>query len=346
VIRAVGLIPLGVLASGSCEEIGLGINTVTVTNALMAIDWPSSPIHRRFRCYLEEWYCFEELTGRQMTENKNPAQAPETSEALLYHYTDLTAFQNIVDNGKLWATHIHYLNDTSEQRLFEHLVRSRIQARQKTASSKTRARMRSWLQRLTFPKVPFVVCFSQDGGNRLSQWRGYAAHGGISIGFKEPQLEAFCKLKVTEGFGLSLRKVLYVKPEGEDLTNQIIDNLLNVDLDALAPKLPEEEMLRLAQTLALYFGVSIKHRAFEEEKESRLVLFRNSQTLGHRVRGSLMVPYLELEVGPHFETLVEEVIVGPSAHKEQTAEAVKNMLAIKGWGSVKAKCSDMPYRGW
>jgi hypothetical protein len=59
-----------------------------------------------------------------------------------------------------------------------------------------------------------------------------------------------------------------------------------------------------------------------------------------------MIPYLELEVGPQFETLVAQVIVGPSSHKEQTAETIKNMLAIKGWGSVKVTCSDMPYRGW
>jgi Protein of unknown function (DUF2971) len=284
-----------------------------------------------------------------MTEDTNPGRSDvkdQPKEGLLYHYTNLTAFQSIVENGKLWATHIHYLNDTSEQRLFEQLIRSRIEARLKTASSKARKRLRLWRERSSGHKPPFVVCFSQDGGNRLSQWRGYAAQGGVSIGFKALQLDAFCKQKLAEGFGLSRKRILYVKPEGEEVTNQIIDNLLNVDLDAVGPKLPKESAVKLAQALTLFFGVSIKHLAFEEEKESRLVLSQRGETLKHRVRGSLLIPYLELEVGPQFETLVEHVIVGPSLHKEQTADAIKNMLAIKGWGSVKVECSDMPYRGW
>jgi hypothetical protein len=73
-----------------------------------------------------------------MTEDTNPGR-PEVKdqpkEDLLYHYTSLPAFQSIVENGKLWATQVHYLNDTSEQRLFEQLIRSRIEARLKTASS-------------------------------------------------------------------------------------------------------------------------------------------------------------------------------------------------------------------
>jgi hypothetical protein len=215
------------------------------------------------------------------------------------------------------------LNDTSEQRLFEQLVRSRIEARLKTASSKTRKRMRLWSERSSGHKAPFIVCFSQDGGNRLSQWRGYAAQGGVSIGFKATQLEAFCKQKVTDGFGLSLRPVLYVKPEGEEVTNQIIDHLVKIDFDAISPEAFAE---KVPQVLTAYFSVAIKHLAFAEENESRLVLFQKGETLQHRVRGSL--------------------IVGPSIHKKQTAEAIKNMLAIKGWGSVKVTCSDMPYRGW
>jgi hypothetical protein len=59
------------------------------------------------------------------------------------------------------------------------------------------------------------------------------------------------------------------------------------------------------------FLVSEIHLAFAEEKESRLVLFHSRETLQHRVRGSLLIPYLEIEVGPQFESLVEEVIVGP-----------------------------------
>jgi hypothetical protein len=39
------------------------------------------------------------------------------ADELLYHYTSVESFLNIVDGGELWASHIRYQNDTSEQRL-------------------------------------------------------------------------------------------------------------------------------------------------------------------------------------------------------------------------------------
>lgn len=33
----------------------------------------------------------------------------------LYHYTDGNAFQNIMKNGELWASHIRFMNDYTEE---------------------------------------------------------------------------------------------------------------------------------------------------------------------------------------------------------------------------------------
>jgi hypothetical protein len=42
---------------------------------------------------------------------------PQQADELLYHYTSVEAFVNIINGGELWASHIRYLNDRSEQRL-------------------------------------------------------------------------------------------------------------------------------------------------------------------------------------------------------------------------------------
>jgi hypothetical protein len=266
------------------------------------------------------------------------------AETILYHYTSLEAFIGIVEKGKLWATDVHYLNDTSEQKLFEGLIRSRIAIGMKAASSEKRKKMGKWSEHLSSDVVPYyVVCFSEDGGNRLSQWRGYAAQGGVSVGFNKSKLASFCTQQSTREFQLTLREVRYVNPLGGDVTAGIIDNLLKVDLDALYPG---GKAAKAAVTLATYFGLAFKHLAFEEEKETRLLLYQTTRALKHRVRGSLVVPYLELEVGQHFSSLVDEVVVGPSPHKDQTAESITKLLELKGWKSTKVKCSDMPYRGW
>ncbi len=64
-----------------------------------------------------------------------------SDDDLLYHYTALESFLSIVDKGQLWASHIRYLNDTSEQRLMWDHVRARIKARLDAADENDRARL-------------------------------------------------------------------------------------------------------------------------------------------------------------------------------------------------------------
>jgi hypothetical protein len=40
--------------------------------------------------------------------------APRELPDLIYHYTTIEGFRQILGSGKLWATHIRYLNDKSE----------------------------------------------------------------------------------------------------------------------------------------------------------------------------------------------------------------------------------------
>jgi hypothetical protein len=197
-----------------------------------------------------------------------------------------------------------------------------------------------WLERLKPKTMPYIACFSEDHGDRLSQWRGYAAQGGVSIGFKLSRLKALCESKPSR---LYLQKVLYVNPAGGKATDDIIDNLLQLDFN-----LPGSPNFGYAtEYTALHWGVGFKDIAFKEEEESRLVLLQTSfDTLKHRLRGSLMVPYLELEIDQQSDALVEQVIVGPNAHQKQTAESIKGLLKVNGWNSVAVKCSKTPYRGW
>jgi hypothetical protein len=254
--------------------------------------------------------------------------------------SDFAPFQSIVENGKLWATHIRYLNDTSEQQLFERLFRARVEELIKTSSPGAKQRMHLWLERLKSKTVPYVICLSQDDGNRLSQRRGYAAQGGVSIGFKVSLLQAkLCRPRLHR---LDLQQVRYVDPAGGKATNDIIDGLLQIDFDR--PGSPNPAYY--AETVSLHSSATFKHFAFEEEKEARLVLLQTTQRPKIRVRGSLMVPYLEVDIDQQSDALVEQVIVGPNAHQEQTAESIEGLLRLNGWNAVKVKCSDTPYRGW
>jgi hypothetical protein len=71
-----------------------------------------------------------------------------------------------------------------------------------------------------------------------------------------------------------------------------------------------------------------------------------SRDLKYRVRGSLIVPYIEFDVKQELANFLEAVIVGPISHKEQTAEAIRLLLTQNGFPSVEVRYSKTPYRGF
>ena len=132
--------------------------------------------------------------GRSHMGNEQPTIQEWMIDPVLYHYTTLDALLSIVQHSALWATHIRYMNDTSEQNVLWDRLR-------KTAGSrleKEHCPNSEWLTEVmqaTEDRMQtdvFAVCFSKDGGNRLSQWRGYSQGSGVSIGFNIFDLQRYC----------------------------------------------------------------------------------------------------------------------------------------------------------
>jgi hypothetical protein len=120
---------------------------------------------------------------------------------------------------------------------------------------------------------------------------------------------------------------------------------MNTLIERLLKDLNETEShLTIPVTVAIK-GAFLKHEAFRQEKEWRLLIARYKQVLKHRVRGSLLVPYIKLDLKQELADVLEAVIVGPISHKEQTAQAIKWLLQINGFPSVEVRCSRTPYRG-
>ena len=130
-------------------------------------------------------------------------------EGLLYHYTDQKGLLGIIRDKCIWATHLRYLNDTSEGKIVFPVVLDELNSRVNSdammlsfgmqplkRSGKIECEdeeilsqgvaMLSWV---TSQDV-FVTSFSEKG-NLLSQWRAYSGgSGGYSIGFSPGYLRA------------------------------------------------------------------------------------------------------------------------------------------------------------
>src|ERR1017187_4006963 len=207
--------------------------------------------------------------------------ASEQSDELLYHYTSIESFVNIIGCGELWASHIRYLNDTSEQRLMWGHVRARIKTRLDAANENDRDRLQLFQSLANSPLELdiYLLCFSKDGGDRLSQWRGYGGVAGVAIGFDIEELKKRCSAftyakshdqPFPRGFA-ALNPVHYIEPSDDERSNQITDIFLdNPNVTEHESRFNREEAFSRRVSLS---STSLKHKAFREENEWRIAIF-------------------------------------------------------------------------
>jgi hypothetical protein len=278
--------------------------------------------------------------------------APKQPDELLYHYTSVESFVSIINGGELWASHIRYLNDTSEQRLIWDHVRRRIKARLDAADEAERIRLLPFQSLASSPPELdiYVLSFSRDGGDRLSQWRAYGGHAGVTIGFDSGELKKRCTAFTTAasrnqpfpmGFAI-LNSVHYIEAPGDERSDQIIDLFIdNPNVTEHESRFTKEEVFGRRISLQSF----LKHKAFHEESEWRIAIFDLPEgSVRFRTRKSMMIPYTPFDLGRGGPVwpLISHVIVGPSPHQAETIAAIKKMLddrtAVVG--------SSIPYRDW
>lgn len=144
-----------------------------------------------------------------MQEREPQQSGREKDPQLLYHYTTQTGLLGIIEKTCIWATHLRYLNDTSEGKIVSRVVWDELNSRVNSDAMMLSFGMQpiertgkiecedeeifsqgvaisSWV---TSQNV-FVTSFSGEG-NLLSQWRAYSGgSGGYSVGFLPSYLRA------------------------------------------------------------------------------------------------------------------------------------------------------------
>ena len=96
-------------------------------------------------------------------------------------------------------------------------------------------------------------------------------------------------------------------------------------------------------------GPRMKHLAFEEESEWRVVLLhgkRNSPQVKHRPGRSMLVPYVSVRLGTKERPMpIQEIIIGPNPHPDLDSEAVKGLCRQCGM-NIEVRNSRIPYRAF
>jgi hypothetical protein len=261
---------------------------------------------------------------------------PRLPLGLLYHYTDARGLMGILDSQTLWATNIHYLNDSQEFDYARTVANKVILQRAEAASDRREKEVLTFIGQLgpagVAPRV-FVTSFSEEG-DLLSQWRGYCPSGdGYSIGFEAKDLRNEAMMQ-----RFFLAPCLYDDESQDKAIEQVLDAFMKSSSWIRALEHPEDDDSRRAVILAwsdilLPWAATIKHRGFREEWEWRLVSplipWGDPQCLV-RVGRSMLIPYVKFNLvafGPYIP--VKEIIIGPTPHMWLAIQALGSLLDSK-----------------
>jgi hypothetical protein len=283
-----------------------------------------------------------------LSQNHDTPKYGWRKNGLRYHYTDAAGLLGIVQNGRLWATDLRFLNDPSEgsylpERLLElmALKPGGINDAEQKIIEGIKDALHS--PRSNYPA--FCVSLSANG-DLLSQWRGYGDFGkgyaiGLNLGFgaPHPQIAHFYD-------------VVY----GDDRFMDLAVDLLDLFTSA-TPKWNDTMYGEWATTLNI-IAKSFKHQGYSEEQESRLICSRSSEgvdlltnelPLKFRAKGSDLIPYIPMSLGlladeDEPKLPIERIVVGPGVDFERNYASIESLLKANSYENVIIERSVIPFR--
>jgi hypothetical protein len=303
-----------------------------------------------------------------MEEQEQQQTTNQVLPELLYHYTDQKGLLGIIENKCLWATHSQFLNDLSEHQIAFYALQQKI----KTERKDNWAVLQSRFLRTRQMKGIFVSSFSHEKqADSLTMWRGYSSPtGGYSIGFDRLVLNDIAKRLFTSGEkGLvELGKCLYVDPEDLNLAENIekmVESDWKESLERMSASASNDLLKNALRSMPIdimeyvKLAALAKHKAFEEEKEWRIVITVEEGPRSNRIKfrqgKSMAVPYVEFSwKDSGLPNPIRRVVVGPTPNKGEAVWAVKMLLERNGISLRSEDCPDgvevipsqIPYRNW
>ena len=256
-----------------------------------------------------------------------------SNNQILYHYTDFTVLDGILNKRELRVNNVLNMNDATEMELFMTGIFSAVEKR---FSPEENAKiidqlhfMLGEIRKRYFDFSIYAACFSGFRDD-AAQWERYANRGkGVCLCFQRSVLD-----KLTGG-AITLRKVFYQNDmDSHPLVDQIYDLLKETggkeDSDALREAVHE----------AWRNCASFKHPSFLSEHEIRLIVmpFEVShfeiKPQYHVSRERIKKYYpLNLDImcqkaGVTLEDLIIEIMIGPES--TQSAPILRDYLQDLG----------------
>lgn len=262
----------------------------------------------------------------------------ESPPKIIYHYTDINGLLGMILSGKIWATHISRLNDSSEYHHGIKVVADCVRVAMPDSSKPLVEKILS-----EFEKVETYVASYSTEHDLLSQWRSYS---GGKVGY--------CLGLATDGIATLddstplLEAVIYK----DSLAQRIISTMLNrVDEYLQANKFGEVEvgfLLGMVSSTLANLTCTIKHPKFAEESEYRQFYQpgATSLQLENKFRNGRfgLTSYVEVPFIEEGRLPLKSVTIGPCQDAALEMSTVKTFLEKHSYTNVEVLISEIPLR--
>ncbi|MDP1947437.1 MAG: DUF2971 domain-containing protein [Nitrospirota bacterium] len=262
----------------------------------------------------------------------------ESPPRIIYHYTDIDGLLGMILTGKIWATHVSRLNDSSEyhhgMKIVADCVRNAMPASSKPLVEKIISE---------FKRVETYVVSYSTKHDLLSQWRSYS---GGKVGY--------CLGMATDGIATLNDSTPLLEPViyKDSLAQQVISKMVNrVDEYLQNNKFGDVEVGFLlgsvGGTLA-NLACTIKHPKFEEENEYRQFYQPGATSLqleqNFRNGRFGLTPYVEVPFIEESRLPLRSVTIGPCQDADPEIYIVKTLLEKYSYLNVEVLVSEIPLR--
>ncbi|MCA0215962.1 MAG: DUF2971 domain-containing protein [Actinobacteria bacterium] len=306
--------------------------------------------------------------------------APEES-GVAWHYTDAQGFLGIVQSHQLWATASLALNDTSEVRYGEEIIKDVWRLADKGNLSLTCVEFAQHVLNFEFAEFAaaglFVLSASLDE-DLLSQWRNYAGTDGFSLGIDmgvplsilnlssvEPAVERFDVVLGSDDPTMpsiepQWARVIYEESQQLQLAVRVVKFAVQT-AQQKSGGLPEgtfgpgnwEDDVMSARSMMLHAAALLKHPAFVDEREVRFVCGKKyaGNVENYRVRDGRLVPYVGVAANRDGDSKwasdgseplpLVKVRYGPSS-ESRGLQVATDLLERNGYDSLEVRQSRIP----
>lgn len=247
----------------------------------------------------------------------------------LFHYTSAEGVKGILESKSVWASLLHFMNDSREWQYALDLMRAELMDRLTTNPGPYWPRFVTGLSESLNQIEQLNICvFSLSAvSNQLSQWRAYCPpEGGYQLRFNSSLLRHHI-----HRCHFQMKECCYDVESQKKLLGQIADFVLK-QVGVLSDEGTARAAVQTVQNL-LFVRLAnnapiLKHPDFNEEKEWRAFgpVACDDPRMSYHIKGSIVIPHcgITLET-PTCKFPVEHIVVGPNVHQK---------LALRGIESI------------